>query len=111
MTEKAEQILESCKELLKYTKREYINELRLKNYNKYISKCNTKFESFFTRYPTLFYKIIDDPDNFNMDRLIEMLNLKKKIEKNETSHENASKNIGDSYYNEFVKPIIDDKNK
>ena len=41
--------------------RDRLTELRHTNRDEYVSKCNTKYEDFFTKYPTLFYKIIDDP--------------------------------------------------
>ena len=40
-------------------------------------KICTKFEEFFEKYPTLFYKMIENPFEFNMSRLENMLNMKK----------------------------------
>ena len=46
--------------------------------------------------------IIDDPLNFDMKRLEYMLMMKSKID-NEMSNEATCKEVGEHYYNEFVK--------
>ena len=105
----SEYILENCNKILKHTKRDDISELRYTDRTKYVQNMCRKFEEFFEKYPTLFYKIIENPFEFNMSRLENMLNMKRKIDDNKISHENASKKIGASYYNEFVKPYVGDK--
>ena len=109
MSLKSTEILEYCDSLLKYVQHDYLTELRHTNRELYVSKCNSKYEEFFKKYPTLFYKIIDEPISFKehgRKRLLKMLNIKTNIDNNKISHEEASKNIGKSYYNEYVKPVI-----
>tara|TARA_B110000037_G_scaffold212351_1_gene265028 strand:- start:1909 stop:2328 length:420 start_codon:yes stop_codon:yes gene_type:complete len=106
---RSKEILEYCDSILIFTMRDRLTELRHTNRDEYVSKCNTKYEDFFTKYPTLFYKIIDDPISFKnhgRKRLLKMLNIKADVDSNKTSHEEASKKIGRSYYNEYVKPVI-----
>ena len=50
--------------------------------------------------------VSNNPYNFEMDRLVEMLNLKNKVTKNEVSYKDASVGIGYKYYDEFVKPNV-----
>ena len=35
-----------------------------------------------------------------------MLNLKNKVDNKEVTHKDASEELGEKYYSEFVKPII-----
>ena len=75
-----------------------------------IFELKEQFNDFSVRYPSLFNVIIDDPKNFDYSRLIHMLNLKNKVDSNETSYENASIKIGQEYYDEFVKTTVDKLN-
>jgi hypothetical protein len=63
------------------------------------------------RYPTLFFTIIENPSSFPIYRLDEMLNLKKKIENKEVSEEKISVQLGQKYYNEFVKDTVSELDK
>lgn len=103
------EILDYCDEILEFAMRDSMMVLSRTDRDEYVNKCNTKYEDFFTKYPTLFYKIIDDPVSFKnhgRKRLLKMLNTKNDIDTNKTTHEEASKKIGKSYYNEYVKPVI-----
>ena len=103
------EILDYCDEILEFVMRDSMAVLSRTDRDEYVNKCNTKYEDFFTKYPTLFYKIIDDPISFKnhgRKRLLKMLNTKNDIDTNKTTHEEASKKIGKSYYNEYVKPVI-----
>jgi len=105
----SEKILIHVRSLLKFAKEEENNKLREENKGEYIQKCGNNYKSLITKYPSLFYKIIDDPENFEIERLIQMLNLKQKIDNKEISHKNASEDLGNKYYNEFVKSKIEKK--
>jgi|TARA_B110000037_G_C17003552_1_gene458285 hypothetical protein len=111
--QKSKEILEYCDSILEFTLRDSLSELRHKNRNEYVSKCNTKYPEFFKRYPALFFKIIDNPNGFKNNgrkRLLKFLNIKEDIDLKKISHEEASKNIGRKYYNEYVKPVIKEDN-
>ena len=58
------------------------------------------------KYPTLFFQIIENPTTFPKYRLDEMLSLKKKIESEETTNERASVQLGQKFYDEFVKDTV-----
>lgn len=67
-----------------------------------------KYEEFMVAYPALFETILNDPKNFEMGRLLRMLDLKKKIGVGDISYEDASSKIGQEYYDEFVKPHVNE---
>ena len=79
----------------------------------YSKELRKQFEDFSIAYPSLFNIIIEDPFHFNMARLTHMLNLKKEVDNNKISYEVASSKLGQEYYDEFVKPTVDnlDENK
>ncbi len=58
-------------------------------------------------YPGLFATILDNPKKFDMNRLRQMLAMRKKINNNSMTHEEASTKIGQQYYDEFAKPLVD----
>ena len=109
--QKSKEILEYCDSILEFTLRDSLSELRHKNRNEYVSKCNTKYPEFFKRYPALFFKIIDNPNGFKNNgrkRLLKFLNIKEDIDLKKISHEEASKNIGRKLLNNLEESF---KNK
>ena len=92
--------------LKKANSREYKN---IKKNNKilYEQKLREDFPEMEKFYPSLFRMIIDDPRNFNLNKLKNMLSMKDKIENKEVTYDTANKSIGLEYYNEYVKPKVD----
>ena len=74
--------------------------------DEYKQICMRKFTDFHQKYPTLFFSIIENPSTFSLYRLDEMLSLKRKIEDNEITDDKASIELGQKYYNEFVKETV-----
>lgn len=103
------EIFEMTKLLINYTKTDEMKEIKNRSYQDYRLKIDSKpeFKEFSLNYPGLFNKIIDDSENFELNRLKEMLIKKTKISKNKISYEDATKQIGEKYYNEFVKSQIE----
>jgi len=62
-----------------------------------------EFMDFYQNYPSLVTLIIDDPYNFDMKRVVEMLKVREKIKKKEISYDDASLYMGQRYYEEFVE--------
>ena len=81
----------------------------LARYNEiiYQKKLTEKYQDFSISYPGLFNTIVDDPKKFDMNRLRYMLNMKKKINNKSITFEEASTKIGQEYYDEFAKPLVD----
>jgi hypothetical protein len=89
------------------------NNIILKNQNidEYKQVCMRKFTNFHQKYPTLFFTIVENPTSFPLYRLNEMLSHKRKIEENESNKEKISKQLGEKYYDEFVKDTVFDLDK
>jgi hypothetical protein len=100
----SEKILLYVKTLRKYL---VLNE-NMKNTNpeEFQTKLHEKFGSFRERYPTLFQILVDNTRGFEESRLIEMLRMRERVSQKNVSYENASIQIGQRYFDEFVKPIV-----
>ena len=81
-------------------------EFRGRDLAEYKQMCMRQFTSFFEKYPTLFFSIIENPSTFPLYRLDEMLTLKSKIESKDIDEHGASVQLGQKYYDEFVKDTV-----
>jgi len=105
-----EKIISLVKGLIAYYNKPEIKKEMTENKDECIKKTLDVHGDFFDKYPTLFHMISNNPYNFEMDRLVEMLNLKNKVKNKEVTYKDASVGLGYKYYDEFVKPGLDDKN-
>jgi len=106
-------IYEMAQLLIHFTSDDKMQNLKSLSYQEYrlmIDNCDT-FKEFSLDYPALFNMIIDDPKNFDLNRLKYMLGMKQKIDNNELSNEDATKEVGQKYYDEFVKNTVEDLNE
>lgn len=103
----SEKIILHVKSLIKFVSTNEMKKLKTDLPGNYRAISMEKFEKFFERYPSLFNMIIDDPVNFEMKRLIKMLELKDKCDSNEISVDDATKQVGQEYYDEYVAPNVD----
>lgn len=101
-----ETIKKNINNLIKFCKKKEMIELKNDNIDEYKQKIMQKFPIFHSTYPTLFFMIIEDPDKLDYCRLNELLEYKKKIEENRMTYDDASKELGQKYYDEFVKPNL-----
>ena len=104
--ENAEDIKKKVDELFKFCLLKENRELKKQNIDEYKQKYMINFVDLHGKYPTLFFQILENPSTFPMYRLDEMLSLKKKIESKETTNERASIQVGQKYYDEFVKDTV-----
>lgn len=83
------------------------------NENDFVNYVQREYESFVKKAPGLFEKItkgdLDDPQE--MSRLIHMVDRMRAIKNQETTLEDESKVIGQTYADEFVKPLVDKLDK
>lgn len=109
--ETADEIKKQVEDLLKFclTKNNTIH--RRNNMDEYKQVCMREYTNFHQKYPTLFFSIIENPTSFPWYRFNEMIQLKKNIENNNISEKNASIQLGNKYYNEFVKDTVSDLDK
>ncbi len=107
-----EKILLNVQKLIEAVKHDDMQRLFKINKVVYTKTLSNRFKDFHISYPALFTTIIDDPFNFPMNRLLEMLQLKSKVEKDKISYQEASEKIGRDYYDEFVDHLVNklDKN-
>lgn len=85
--------------LNKQTESEYYRELTIEH------------DSFRESNPALFFAIADNPKTFDMNRLKDMLEKRKKLINKEISKDTADKEVGQKYFEEFVQPHINDLDK
>ena len=103
---KSETILIHVKTLLKFFEQDDIKE-KMKTDSQYcIQQAFEKYNDFFVKYPTLAKMVSENPYNFDMKRLLEMLNLKDRVGNKEITYQDASAGLGYKYYDEYVKPTI-----
>lgn len=81
-------------------------EFRIRDLAEYKQMCMRQFTSFFEKYPTLFFSVIENPSTFPLYRLDEMLKLKSKIESKDIDEHGASVQLGQKYFDEFVKDTV-----
>ena len=103
-TDSNEKIISLVKNLIAYYNKPNIKKEMEKDKEQCIKNTLDVYGDFFDKYPTLFHMVSNNPYNFEMNRLTEMLNLKNKVKNNEVSYKDASVGIGYKYYDEFVKP-------
>jgi len=106
-TDSPEKIISLVNELIVYYNKPDIKKEMLENKEECIKATLDVHGDFFDKYPTLFHMVSNNPYDFEMDRLKEMLALKNKVTTNEVSYKDASVKIGYKYYDEFIKPGLD----
>lgn len=109
--EDSDVIHKNINELISYCLKKDNIILRNNNIDQYKRNMMDKFYYIHQKYPTLFFTIIENPSTFPISRLNEMLNLKKQIESNNITNEKASIDLGQKYYDEFVKEKIKNLDK
>ena len=103
---KSETILIHVKKLIQHYEHPSMRERMKTEHQLCVQEAFEKFNEFFVKYPSLAKMISEDPYNFDMDRLLDMLNLKNKVGNKEISYQDASAGLGYKYYDEFVKPTL-----
>lgn len=106
--ESADIIKKQVDDILKFCLNKTNVIFRNENMDEYKQVCMRQFTNFHQKYPTLFFSIIENPTTFPLYRFNEMIQLKKNIEFNNLSEKDASIQLGQKYYNEFVKETVSD---
>jgi len=109
--EDADTIKKNIEDLISFCVKRENMILRRENIDNYKRKMMDKFYYIHQKYPTLFFTIIENPTTFPISRLEEMLSLKKQIELNVTTNDQASVHLGQKYFDEFVKDTVKDLDK
>jgi hypothetical protein len=93
--------------IIKLATTEQMQILSITNNTQYRKSITEKYKDFAISYPALFNMVIENPKKFDMNRLKQMLSLRKKIQNNDITYDEANVKIGQQYYDEFAKPIVD----
>ena len=97
-----EDIMKNVYEIIKMKKNVEMRKLKIINRDKYMRTFIQKFETFHMSFPSIFNSIMDE-DNFEVSRLKEMLEMRKKIQDNKISNFDACVKISTKYTDEFIK--------
>ena len=97
-----EEILLSVKQMIKLKNNNDVKKKKIINQNEYYKFFVNKFIKLHMNLPTIFNKVLDD-DNFELNRLEEMLAMRKRVDDNKISNFDASVEISQKYTDEFVK--------
>lgn len=103
---KAEKIYKWVRSIIAYTTNPDMVELRKKNAGLYRGNATEKFLPFMEKYPGIFNKILDDPENFDIQRLDNMLKKMHRIETGQSDYETENLRVGKAYYQEFLEPQL-----
>ena len=104
-------LIKTIESLIDYATSKDMQIIYKMNNVQYHKNLTNKYQEFSLTYPGLFNTIVDNPKDFDMKRLKDMLAMKNKIKQKELTYEEASTKIGQQYYDEFAKPLVDDVNK
>ena len=92
----------------KYIKKPEIKRLYQKNKDEYETHLKEKFSNFSEKKPFLFDMAIAQ-EKFDFDKLKEFCSVIDKVNSGKMTPENASKYIGQKYYDQYVKGKLEDK--
>ena len=104
--ENSETIRKNIEDLITFCVKRDNLILKRDNIDNYKRLMMDKFYYIHQKYPTLFFTVIENPTTFPISRLEEMLCLKRNIENNVTTNDEASVHLGQKYFDEFVKDRI-----
>ena len=103
-----EDILTYVNAMIKMKKSPDMKKLKIIDEQAYKKKILKKFLKLNLNLPSIYNKIMDD-DNFEIDRLKEMLSLRREVETNKVTNYDASVKISQKYTDEFVKKPLNIK--
>ena len=103
-----EDILTYVNAMIKMKTSADMKKLKIIDETEYRKKILTKFIKLNLNLPSIYNKIMDE-DYFEIDRLKEMLSLRRKVESNNVTSYDASVQISEKYTDEFVKKPLNIK--
>ena len=100
-------IIKEVELVRKYIKRPEVKKIYNQDKNKYEEHLKSKFKNFSDGKPFLFDMTID-PNKFDYNKLKELCSMIDNVNTGKISQENASKVIGQRYYDKYVKNKVED---
>ena len=80
------------------------------NKDEFEKKMESKYVYLFESSSTIFKNIIED-ENFDMDKLKYMIDMLRSMKEKKKTFETASKEVGERFANEYVKPLVEKLDK
>lgn len=80
------------------------------NREEFITKMETTYSYLKESSNTIFKNIIEQ-DNFEMTKLKYMIDMMRSMKSKEKTFENASKEVGEKFAEEYIKPLVDKLDK
>ena len=102
-------LIKQVKEFRQAISSEDSRKLKVLNPANHKKFFDTRFSAIKDRYPTLYHLVYEQGKEMDINRLIEMLELKEKMDKGSMTNEIASKKIGESLAKDFVYPRLNQK--
>jgi hypothetical protein len=109
LSKKSMKVVEYVKMMQKILSKEGVKENKKENKPEYMQKCMVQFSWIKDTIPGIFNMLVedlDDPYDFEMNRLIDMLKMKDAIDAKKITSEQASVHIGQKYADEYVTPLV-----
>lgn len=97
-----ENIKTQVSRLQKFVSTREMRVLKNNNQRAFEAECEKKFKSFKFTLPSLYKMVLIQGKKFEMERLDQMLSMKKDVDTNKTDYDLASKKVGLKYYKDFV---------
>jgi hypothetical protein len=98
----ADEIEKIVKDIISYSLKSDVSKARRENVDQYKQHMMAKYGEFHYNCPTLFFMVVENPSGFPMYRLNDMLAMKRKVESKEVESEDADKQMGQKYFDEFA---------
>uniref|UniRef100_A0A6C0EFE9 Uncharacterized protein n=1 Tax=viral metagenome TaxID=1070528 RepID=A0A6C0EFE9_9ZZZZ len=76
------------------------------NKEEFVQKMEKTYKYLKESSSTIFNNIIDE-DNIEMDKLKYMLDMMRSMGEKKTTYEHASKEVGQRFADEYIKPLVD----
>lgn len=96
------EILENVTSMMKLKKQTSIKKLKITNINEYRKKFMNEYLQLHLNYPTI-YNMVLESDDFELNRLKEMLEMRQRVQDSKITNFDASVQISQKYTNEFIK--------
>lgn len=101
------EIFDNVVAIMKYSETDEAKASKKADKNEYMKMMCEKFADFRAMMPMLFMSVAEQGTDFELRRLIDMLERRERIDNKETDVDTESKKIGKEYADEFVAPIVD----
>jgi len=102
-----ETVVHIIKSMIKTMNYQEVIEMRRNSKMTFLNMMYHRYRDLRDTSPTLFEKVIEDHPHFDLKRLITMMGISDRVTDTcDMTYEDASKHIGQRYYDEYIKPNI-----